>query len=144
MDNDSIKYLNTFLSKELYIETKLRNSFFDLLYDTNPLFPHIKHLVPDNQWKRIHKRKNPDYVNHNVNEIISNYDYLVLLLKKIKSLQNTDLPIDILKDHWDNELWRDVMSSDPRAIETQVKRALARRYDCAPSNIDDKISHWGN
>jgi len=143
MNEENIKPLYSLFYNEFNTNSKLLNKFFDLLYDTNPLIPYFKHLAPDDQWEQIHKMANPDNVNRQAKEIISNYNYLVLLLKKIKSLQGTDLPIDMLKDHWDDVLWGDVMSSDPRAIQTQVKKALARRHNCELNTIEKEISHKG-
>jgi hypothetical protein len=142
MSDNCIKALNKYLSKEFYIDPKLRSSFLDIIYNIEPLFPYIKHLVPDKEWRHIRKKEGNDFSVNKTEEIKLCHQSLVLLLKKTKSLQDTVLPIHMLEDYWDSELWNGVMDSDPRAIETKVKKALALRYDCEVHYIEDII--WRN
>jgi len=146
MNNTSQNNFKYFLSEEFCID-KLRIAFFnllpDLLYDMNPLFLLINHLVPD-ELKGNFINKHEDYVSNNKNKIKLRHDHLVRLLKKIRSLKNTVLPLNLLKSHWDRELWNNVMSSDSRTIETHVKTALARLYNCEPSTIEKAIYSCSN
>jgi len=137
--------IREYYRNEMYIDETDIKRFLEVIeqlpFGIHQLFPYIKHLVPDEKWRRIRPGtgKRDGYVVERKKEIKSEHQDLKKKIRKTRQLKNTVFPVHLLERFWDEATWKAIISDVTNNSEIATG-LLMKLYDAAKDTIEDAKS----